>query len=115
MGCGDVSGVDGYGEEWGREQGRLGGEWTLFHIGDAVRIGLEKAIGDVFKGSGYYKDGLIMADVLLCQIVPSTLYWYAQVEFCSMMSVMTFSIGPLQQLRSIRNYGGAQLWRTSVI
>ena len=57
---------------------------------------------------------LVMADVLY-QIVPSTLYWYARVDSFSMMGVVTFSIGLLQRLRSTRNYGGAQRWRTLVI
>ena len=58
---------------------------------------------------------LVMADVLLYQTVPSTLYWYARVEPLYLWRILTFSIGPLQQLRLARNYGGAQWWRTSLI
>ena len=48
--------MDGYGEEGGGDYGRIGGEWTLFHIGDTVQLDFEEAFSDGFESGCYYKN-----------------------------------------------------------
>ena len=36
--------------------------------------------GDLFEGVGHEKFQCVMADVLIHQVVPSTVYWYIEIR-----------------------------------
>lgn len=79
----------------------------MFHLGGGsrerllhavqVRVYLHKSHGEVIRGFEDQKDGLIMADIYLYQIVPSTLYWYSEVWSDLILLVLT----PIQVVSSL--------------